>query len=363
MKSRLHLRTLVAPLGVLVLLPLACERADHDVARGQKEKAGSGGNAAVGGSSGGMVGDGDGDTGGASSGGLGTGGGMGGGFVLDLPNPLLETCSNNLGGMGGVPSVGDPDGNLLIDDFDDMDNRIQGNGLSGRWESHNDNEDATEEAGMQTPQGGFRWPELDWSDNAFDTGRDGTGSSLHMTGSGFSVWGSGQALYFAQDDDGLACLFDGSAYAGLTFWARGHVTPDSDDVVEQPRPHELGQLRVKVVDLDVVSNGGDKLEPGATAGGRCNQEVDRCWDSPVSRVELNEDTECWQRYVLPFSEMKGLEWSTWDGEDTFDVENLDPSEIFQLAFEVSEKQHYEIWIDDISFYVEDDVPTPETMCP
>lgn len=361
MKSRLHLRSLVAPLGVLVLLPLACERADHDVVRGQPEGDGDGDNPAAGGSStGGMEGDGDGDgdTGGTSSGGMpiGTGGGSGGMLTeFELENPFLELCSN----MGGAPSVEPPEGDLLIDDFEDMDSRVEGNGLFGRWESHNDGT----ETGMQTPQGGFRWPDSNWTDMAFDTGRDGSGYSLHMTGSAFATWGSGQAVYFAENSEGLACLFDGSAYAGVTFWARGHVTLESEDVFEQPRAHEAGKLRVKVVDLDMVANGGEELEPDATAGGRCDQEIYRCWDSPVSRVELNVDPACWQRYVLPFADMKGKEWSKWDGDDRFDVENLDLSELFQLAFEVSEKQSYEVWIDDISFYVEGAAPTPETMCP
>jgi hypothetical protein len=357
MKSR-RLPSFIAPLGILILFPLACERADHDVVRGKPGGDGDGDNPSVGGT---LMGTGGAEaTGGApSSGGLpGAGGGTGGELPeFVLPNPFLETCSS-MGGMGGMLSVGDPNGDLLIDNFDDMDNRVEGNGLSGRWESHND---GAEEGGMQSPLGGFRVPESTWTDMAFDTGRDGTGYSLHMTGSGFQLWGSGQNLYFAQRGNGLACLFDGSAYAGITFWARGSVRTESDDVFEQPRAHEIGKLRVKIVDLDVISNGGEELEPGATAGGRCDQEAYRCWDSPVSRVELSAD--CWQQYVLPFSEMKGLEWSKWDGDDRFDAENLDPAEIFQLAFEVSEKQEYEVWIDDISFYVEGSEPTPETMCP
>jgi hypothetical protein len=261
--------------------------------------------------------------------------------------------------MGGVPSVGDPTGDLVIDNFDDMDNQVDGNGLSGRWESHND----LTETAMQAPQGGFRWPGSDWTDMAFDTGRDGTGSSLHMTGGAFQTWGSGQALYLAQDDNGLACLFDGSAYAGITFWARGFVNPDSEDPFERPRAHEIGTMRVKVVDLDVVSNGGTELEPGATAGGRCDQEGYSCWDSPVTQITLNEEPTCWQRYVLPFADMEAVGWSKWDGDDLFETRALDPDEIFQLSFEVSEKQSYDIWIDDISFYVDWSAPTPETMCP
>lgn len=344
-----------------MLLPLACERADHDVVRGQNggDGDGDGDNVGVGGSTGGVVG--DGDTGGTSSGGLvGTGGGTGGElpeFVLD--NPFLETCSS-MGGMGGMLSVGDPDGDLLIDNFDDMDNRVEGNGLSGRWESHND---GAEEGGMQSPTGGFRSPESIWTDMAFDTGRDGTGNSLHMTGSGFQAWGSGQNLYFAQRENGLACLFDASAYGGVTFWARGHVAPESEDVFEQPRAHEVGTMRFKVVDLDVVANGGDELEPGATAGGRCDQEAYACWDSPVMQITLNEDTSCWQRYVVPFADMEAVAWSKWDGDTLFDTRTLNLDETFQLAFEVSEKQEYEIWIDDVSFYLEGSAPTPETMCP
>src|SRR5690606_9579438 len=129
-------------------------------------------------------------------------------------------------------------------------------------------------------------------------------------GAGFSTWGSGQALYLAQDNSTLACLFDASEYAGITFWARGHVTPDSTDVLQQPRKlDEVGKMRVKVVDLDVIANGGDELEPGAVAGGRCDQENFACWDSPLMRVELHEDPDCWQKYVLPFDEMLADEWS------------------------------------------------------
>jgi hypothetical protein len=352
MTLRKHSPALAYTLAAVVLLPLACERVDAGKFDGRG-------------------GDGDGDLGGAgpTTGGAenGTGGivvGAGGitqpatgGTTNEvvLPNPLLDYCYS-MGGMGGMPSSGSADGDLLIDDFEDGDNRVFGNGLSGRWESHNDGT----EGGTQSPVGGFRTPEATWTDDAFDEGRDGSESSLHMTGAGFATWGSGQALYLAQGNNGLACLFDGSEYAGITFWARGHVTPDSTDVLKQPRKlEEVGKMRVKVVDLDVIANGGDELEPGATAGGRCDQENYSCWDSPLTRIELHEDADCWQKYVLPFSEMLADEWSKWRGVG---ITTLDASEIFQIAFEVSEKQSYEIWIDDIEFYTADDVPDEVLGC-
>lgn len=352
MNLRKHSRSIASALGALVLLPLACERSDHDVVRG----GGDGDGASTGGGNlGGQMGDGDGDgdgAGGSSTGGVTfTTGGAASGGMLNLPNPLLDTCSA-LGGMGGVPSVGDADGPLLIDDFEDGNNRIWGNGLSGRWESHNDGT----EGGTQSPLGGFHFPESTWTDGAFDTGRTDT-NSLHMTGNGFDTWGSGQSVYFAQDGEGLACLFDATEYAGVTFWARGSVTlVNETDPFEQPKPVEHNKVRVKVVDLDVIANGGDELEPGATAGGRCDQEKFSCWDSPLSRIQ---PADCWQKYVLPFDDMEADEWSKWKGEG---ITTLDSDEIFQLVFEVSELQNYELWFDDIEFYTSDDVPTEVMGC-
>ncbi len=360
-----------------MLLPLACERADHDVVRGLTgDGDGDGDMVPMGGASGGTVsGDGDGDeanTGGTSSGGFiitpPPTGGMA--EIPPLPNPLLDVCTSSMGGMGGgSQAVGDPEGSLVIEDFDDMDPSVSGNGLSGRWESHNDGsgmEAEDDPMSMMSPLRGFRYPESEWGNDAFDVGRDGMGYSLHMTGSGFTSWGSGQAIYLAQGSDGLACLFDGSAYAGITFWARGNVELMlPDDPFSQPREPEFGMLRIKAVDLDVVANGGEELEPDATAGGRCDQESYRCWDSPVSRVALNENPECWQKYVIPFSEMVADEWSKWAGNaNSNDVTTVDADELFQIAFEVSEWQSYEVWLDDIQFYTEDDVPAEEgPVCP
>lgn len=356
LRRRTHLVACMA--GALLLLPLACERSDHDVTRGGD---GDGdGDGQTGGTTGlGGVDGGDGDE--TGSGGVfvtpGVGGTASGGAPV-LPEPLLETCSPwevGMGGGPGMPSVGDASGSLVIDDFEDGDNLIWGNGLSGRWESHRD-ETATK--GLQSPLGGIHEPGAVWTDSVggndtFEAGYMST-NALHMTGSGWEQWGSGQSVYFAQDNDGIACLFDASAYAGITFWAKGTVEleyPSDDD--KKPKNFETGLVRVHIVDRDVIPNEGN--EPDAEAGGECDQSKYVCWDSPVQRIEVKD---CWQKYVLAFDDFDADGWSKWKPESP----GLDPEEAYQLVFQVSEYQSYELWLDDVEFFTGDDVPSPVT-CP
>lgn len=277
-----------------------------------------------------------------------------GSTVIELPNPLVDLCDGvlSMGGGGGggeggasssetMPSVGKASGDLLIDDFEDGDSRVWGNGLSGHWESHND----FTEGGVQSPLGGRHEPDKDWTQDAaseptFVEGREG-GNAAHFTGSGFENWGSGQALFFATDGEGDDCIYDGSAFDGITFWAKGSVElTHPEEPAKQPQAFEHGKLKIHLVERDVVPN---------EVGGECDQETKDCWDSQRTRIELKE---CWQKYVIPFSELDRDGWSKLDSGE------LDLDELYQLVFEVAQFQTYDISLDDIEFYVGE---TPEAV--
>lgn len=265
-----------------------------------------------------------------------------GGVAEVLANPLIETCTSSLGGMGGMLSQGRSDGHLVIEDFEDEDEMVWTNGISGQWESHSD---FTEEA-LQSPLGGRHAPDSDWADPVgdvatFGPGRDG-GSAAHFTGRGFKLWGSGQALYFAIDETGDECIYDASAFDGLTFWAKGSVELEYPNETDKwPKDFERGRLKIHVVERDVVPN---------EIGGGCNQEKYDCWDSHRARIEL---TDCWQKFVIPFEDLGR------DGYSKTNPGELDLAELYQLVFEVSEYQEYDVWLDDIEFFV-GDTPEPVT---
>lgn len=228
---------------------------------------------------------------------IGTGGGDSG---PDLSH-AVETCA-------AASENGDP----MIDDFDDGDGGLEGDGRLGGWYDYDD-----ESGGSQTPVGDDLLPE--------SGGVDAEGYALHVEGGGYGTWGSGYGMVFVAD-----CAYDGSLYDGITFWARGTVEADPDASGDPPSG-DREVIKVLLTETNVVP-----LE----IGGECDEKQGECWDSHKVRISVGP---CWRRYVLPFSEFEQDGWGLDTGE-------LDLDRLFNLSFEIAQNHVYDYWLDEVAFY-------------
>ncbi len=192
------------------------------------------------------------------------------------------------------PSVGsgrDP----LIDDFEDGDTRMPvSDKRAGYWIAFNDG------TGKQKPRVGSVFPS-----NRIPGSRGASRFGLHTSGSGFTEWGA----VLAAELNPRRC-YDASAYAGLTFWARGRAT-----------------LRVVAKMTQVVSE---------EFGGSC---VKDCYDGHGTIRTLTRD---WQKYVLPWEEFKQRGFGA--------AVPFDPRSLYSIEFAAPEGQpSFDFWIDDVAF--------------
>lgn len=227
---------------------------------------------------------------------------------LDPTVIALQLCETESG-----YSVSSLDGDPLFDDFEDGDNGVSSNGRVGTWYTYGD---AT----------GTLFPPGDWA--ADSPGRAGSSFALHAGGKAFTEWGSGTGITLARDAGGR-CLHDLSAYTGVTFWARGEVLSLSGGT-----DRDQGVVRLMFTEADVTP---------VTEGGGCDGSAGECWDSHRVRLSLSP---CWVRHSFDFAEFKQDGW----GQDGAEL-NLD--QLYNLGFEVAANNDWDLWVDDISFYVGD----------
>jgi hypothetical protein len=272
--------------------------------------------------------DGAGGTGGTSqgSGGQGSGqsqgsGGGTGGTVVSAA--ALDYCT-----IDGMPSKGDPAVSLLIDDFDDGDPFVSGNGMAGNWYGYGD------PGGAQTPT----WDGGEWSSEVGGLKKDGY--ALHAVGGGYDEWGSGQgfspAWSEARDQN---CLYDASLYDGISFWIRGEII-DEDHLVSGTIDDSV--LRFGVVEPDVVP---------VEEGGNCTGNAGACWDWHKTRIELDE---CFRRHSFRFDELEQDGWGA-------DAEELDMDRMINFNFEIAQGHRYDFWLDEVTFFV-GEAPPEEEIC-
>lgn len=229
--------------------------------------------------------------------------------------------------VAGGKSVGDPDGSWLIDDFDSGQNGFATNGLSGSWFGYTDGS-----PGEQVPTASAILPE--------PGGPTGEGHALHVRGQGFDSWGSGFVASLATSSGGEGCLFDASAYDGLTFWAKGEI---GEDLGVGGAAYDAGQLLLLVIEKDVVP---------LSQGGNCEAAEGACWDSHRTRLTLDS---CWRRYAVPFSELA-------QGGFGLAAGPLDLEELSTINFEVGRGNRYDVWIDELSFFVGSPPGSDEAIC-
>jgi hypothetical protein len=191
---------------------------------------------------------------------------------------------------------------LLIDDFEDGDNKIFKGFAREGWLYV-----ATDDtAGKASPPRGdlrpVRLPEGEASaDQQF---------AVHATAEGYSDWGVVWGTTLKWLGDGYKCPFNASAFAGLRFRAKGK-----------------GSVAVKLGTLDTV--------PGEYEG-RCRE---RCWDTHGKRIYF---AEAWQEYTITWEQ---LQQQGWGAEARFD-----PERVLNLNFSADSKDlPLDFWLDDLRF--------------
>lgn len=197
-----------------------------------------------------------------------------------------------------TPSKG-PGEILLIDDFEDGDEVLEEReGRSGIW---------------------YKYEELsgdhDLSFEQLAVARLDSSGALHTSGSDHGQWaGVGVVL--------SSCVYDASSYVGVHFWIRGSSAP----------------VNVALVTPGVIPISG---------GGTCTKEEEGlCYDAYRSSVTV---TEQWRELFVPFTSFEQLGYGP-------DAGPLDLTRIESIQFQ-SDSSAFDVWIDDLSFYVEE-VYTP-----
>ncbi len=250
--------------------------------------SGAAGSAAVGGTAGATSAAGAGGTAGAAgaAGSAGATGGYGQGGAGGTGTPLCP---------GDAPAAtNDP----LIDDLEDGDDLIrETEGRSGWWAMVNDGSRRE----TQNPRDNASLPTAD--------GAQGSNWSARTWGSGFTSWGAGLQVYL-NEDNRVACPYDGSLYLGISFYAKG-----------------VGTVRVSVATSPAVEIDG---------GGTC--EID-CYDYYSTTLDL---TDLWVLYEIRWSDLEQLGL----GEPFA----FSPTEIQYISFEFGAGVDFDLYVDDLSFF-------------
>lgn len=268
-------------------------------------------------------------------------GGMGGGGIVVKP-PTGGTSSDGSGGSTAnnkpafascsLPGQGTPPtGSMILDDFDDGDAVVLGDGRHGNWYEYDDET----EGGSHTPT----WDDEPdgWLPEA--GGIEEGGYALHTSGGGFTLWGSGQGLAPVWDDDKKQeCLFDASGFDGVTFWIKGEIDGSESSAIEEDR----GVLKVGFTEPDILP-----LE----VGGRCDPDEGSCYDWHKARISLSA---CWQKVSIPFDQMEQDGWGLDGGE-------LNTDEIVNLNLEIAQGNTFDYWLDQVEFF-SGEPPEADEIC-
>lgn len=235
--------------------------------------------------------------------GNGTGAGAGSGSGGSGTGQTTGTGTGSGGGSTGSGMVEPLD---LIDDLEDGDPLILAkNGRVGAWYIYND-----ETMGAtQTPDAEDPFlPEMGGPDSSLNYAR--------TTGNGFTDWGAGFGFDLNNPGDGMGGAgikspWDGSAYQGIVFWAKGNIP----------------SMRVKVVTEAVVST---------AEGGLCEL---MCDDTFGSIVALSPE---WTQYSVSFNVLAQEGWGT--------AATFDASTLMGIQFQIGANQDFDVAIDEVGFY-------------
>ncbi len=225
-------------------------------------------------------------------------------------------------GAGGATTSGSPDGGLippdrldLIDDMEDMDERLilpPRDGRTGRWNTYNDGTSCA-----------TQWPDAKgfFVMSAIEPARGSSAFAARTLGQGFSAMPSGgwatMELSFIGASDGqdaglLTANYDAHRYQGITFYAKAGAGTQTEVRVNLTTPQTLPQ------------------------GGTCKI----CYDSFGATISLTTD---WQQYVLSFGALQQRGFG--DPVPVFDAYH-----VYTVTFGFAGPSPFDLWIDDIAFY-------------
>jgi hypothetical protein len=202
------------------------------------------------------------------------------------PPPRLTTCT----------PYGGANAEKLVDDLEDGDEALPGE--DGGWFEVKDPAPGTFEVGVEQIPGG----------------RGASQYAMHAKGSGNSEWGASFGVYWN------ACVFDGSSFRGVRFWARGNGSP--------------------VRYLSPVPG----VVPVSEGGGCALEAEGLCWDAHTTSLAFDAE---WKEYFVPFDSLAQTGWG-------LKVSEYDPKLIFTLQFQTDANYDFDYWIDDIGFYTDED---------
>lgn len=191
----------------------------------------------------------------------------------------------------------------LIDDLEDGDlSLLEVDGRRGIWYSFDDGTDGEQALVavpvVEAPSGGK--------------------SALYIAGSGWTGWGAGFGVCLnVHPQDESFCFYDASIYSGIQFWIRARGFAETRLYAQTPPIVPIAE------------------------GGECDPSVKGCWNSHSSPFAVSEE---WTFVRIPFSELV-QENPPVDG-------SFDPRQIRAIDFAAPAFGEYEVWIDDLAFYVE-----------
>jgi len=204
----------------------------------------------------------------------------------------FESGSESTGADECVVTQGG-DGESLVDDLEDGDTLIpKQDGRDGWWYTWVDGT-----GGEFMPAGAWAPTDVDAFAGQF---------SARISGSGFLDWGATLGVTLNRE-----CPYDGSAFSGIEFWARG-----------------VGRTRVRFTTMATVPNG---LSPGTCEG--------VCWDDFGTFIDL---TQTWTRYTVAWGDLSQEGW----GEPA----EFDPLGLLAIVWQAGMSgTEFDVWVDDIRF--------------
>jgi endoglucanase len=194
-----------------------------------------------------------------------------------------------------------PDG--VIDDFEDENNQItMTDDRGGYWYTYADKEGSTV------------WPVEGDKGGTFTPSQGGAGSKMAVNFKGKlankSIVYAAMGLNFRDPKE----PYDASRYEGITFMARR-------------APNSSARLTVKLPDMNSDPDGG-----------RCSA----CFNDYGAEISVGEK---WQRYVLPFRDLRQEPF--WGAPRK---PHVDASGLFAIHFEAKTPgSDFDFWVDDIAF--------------
>lgn len=209
-------------------------------------------------------------------------------------------------GTGGGPQTIE-----MIDDMEDKDNAIlPEGGRLGYWYTFND---GTEGATQNPPPDPDGTGETPFTMTALDPARGQSTYAARSWGSDFEDWGIGFG-FDLNSVEGAKAVYDASAYAGITFWAKLGPGSGTGAVV-------------------LISDPG--TDP---VGGACSDLCDP-WKKDLAV------TEEWQQFTIPFADMKQGGWG-----DPAGTAQIDATKLYSIQFQITDAASFDVYIDDLAFY-------------